>query len=253
MTLSDFLSHLKEIRKEGGMKHHNLSAPALQNLVMVGAFDSLFEEKPSVSQRIAFIRDMNKALQSKAALSVSKKGDLGLADVHDELTRNIWISQSYPLHVFNLCDHYSKTLDMMGYKPTGSENIRFIKSDSRSGTGDVPIDVLKNFSALFGEKSMAVYTNKNFRRLPAIVALYNGHNFQSFGAGKKMIKIKLHDGSQESEAIVWPEYNTNAEFPQKLMMSLNNTPKNTPCLVIGKLSANKNFKSFQVLELIPFI
>jgi len=252
MNEEQLIELLKEVKKNGGAKKHNIGAPALAILVMSGAMDQVFgDRKPSAAERIKLIERMNKAIGSTAKLAEGKKGAIGIGDVDDELSRNIWMTSINPLHQFKLCDYYKNTLEMLGYKYTGKENIRFIKTDVRTGTGDIPIDILGSFQSMFDERSMAIYTNKNFKRMPAIVALYQGYETKSYGQGSKMRRVKLNDGAAETDGVIWPEYNTQDQFPPKIENALK-IKRGTPVLVIGKLSERKGFKSLQINEIIPF-
>lgn len=248
-TFEEFLkkvSTLKKVYKTGSLK---ISAPAVYNLIMAGAFDSMISNgEVSLGMRFEAIEMFKKASGSKAQLPKSKTGSLGMDEIKEEFDRRLWLSGTNPLYSFRVCDFYSEALKSIGFNSTGTRHLRYRKEKTDFSA---PVDIFGSFQSLFLPKTMRIYGNKNMPRRPAIVGIYRGYETKTWGNGNQFRNIKISDGGTEGEATMWPAYGTT-EFDKNIENSLKMN-RGKACLFIGKLSTSKRgYKSFTLQSVVPF-
>lgn len=247
-TFEDLLEKVKDLKKNYEPGQIKINVPATMALIMSGAMDSLFGKALSVQERLDAIKKFKDAANSEAALPSSRTDSIGMNEIDSEFTRNLWVSAINPLHMFKICDHYRQALESMGFVDTKRPNMRYRKLNP--GVGGA-IDVFGSWKSLNDPRAIRIYSSKNNRNQPAIVAIYKGYETKTFGAGRKYRKLKFHDGSSLEEGLMWPERNSSS-FDRILEMKLESA-KGKPCLVIGRMTFSaKGYRSFMVTDVIPF-
>lgn len=241
--LLEKISELKKNYENGQIK---INVSGVMTLLMSGAMDSLFDEPLTIKDRLDAIEKFKKAAASKASLPKNKGSAIGMSDINDEFTRNLWMTNVNPLFSFKICDFYKDAIESMNFKPTGAPNLRYRKERTDLGG---PVDIFGSFNSLFDPRTLNIYSSKNMTRQPAIVAIYKGYTTQNWSGGK-FRKLTIDDGSSEITAVIWPDRKTGG-YDKKLENAMN-TYHGFPCLFIGKIGMNKGFKSFTVYDILPF-
>lgn len=243
-TYDEFIGVLKSIKSEyQGTKGEaiKLNAGGLFTMVMAGVFDSTIKEQPvSLSTRFKMMEMLRSALKTKASTAKSRDASiLPIDEIDSELTRLMWLSQVNPAFVFRISDQYTEAMKIMGYADTGAPNMKYRNQSE---------DIFTNFRALFSERALVYYSNRNVDRVPGIIAIYRGYQTINYGEGKKMMRVTLYDGSKEETGVVWPKYNTNDEFDPGVLNALRSY-RNKVCIVLGKVSrSTRGYPSFAIRD-----
>lgn len=241
-TYDEFINVVKSIKNDyQGTKGESikLNAAGLFTMVMGGVFDSTVKEQPvSLSTRFKMMDMLRSALKTKASTSKSRDSSiLPIDEIDSELTRLMWLSQVNPAFVFRISDQYTEAMKVMGYVDTGAPNMKYRNQCE---------DIFTNFRALFSERALTYYGNRNVDRVPGIIAIYRGYQTISYGEGKKMMRVALYDGSTEESGVVWSKYNTNDEFDPGVVNALKSY-RNKVCIVLGKVSrSSRGYPSFAI-------
>lgn len=244
------LLKIEDMKKNYEAKQMKINVGGVMTLIMAGAMDSLFDKELTLQERFAAIEAFKKAMGSQAKIpSARAGGGMGMDEIHDDFSRNLWLTNTNPLFSFKVCDYYKDAVLSMGFKATGTQHLRYRKE--RTGMGN-PVDIFGSFNSLFEPRTLSLYSNRNIDRQPGIVAIYRGYSTQTWGAGNKMRKVIMNDGTSESTGVIWPERGTSDVFDKKLDHALN-LYRDKACLFVGKLQvSSRGFKSFCITDIIPF-
>lgn len=224
MNFQDLLDKIRTFKEEYNSKELSLDMRGMATLLMSGAMDELFDKPLTTQMRLEAIEQLKKAMGSKSELASSKKDEMGIADIDNELTRNVWLSKSNPLHKFSLSNFYSSALGSMGFQRSSDFGISFTSAET---------DIMESFSSMFSDKLYERYSNTNCRRECAIVAVYKDKSTMVCKNGSKKMNLVFFDGTSEMGLTSWSNRKTG-EFEKCLLMRTKE--KNVPLLVIGRPS-----------------
>jgi hypothetical protein len=222
MNFEGLLEKVKTFKDDYNTKELSLDMRGMATLLMAGAMDSLFDKPLSTQMRIEAVGQLKKAMGSKSELASSKKDEMGIADIDNELTRNVWLSKSNPLHKFSLSSFYSSALNSMGFQKCADSGISFTSDQT---------DIMESFSSMFTDKLFDRYSNQNCRRECAIVAVFKDKSIMTCKNGSKKMNLTFFDGTTEMSLTSWSNRRTG-EFEKGLLMRTQE--KGVPLLVIGR-------------------
>jgi DNA polymerase III alpha subunit len=240
MKFQDLLTKLKNFKNDYNTKDLSIDVRGLATLLMAGAMDSLFDAPLTVHQRKEAIEELKKAMKSVSTLTSSKSDDISLAHIDNELTRNLWLSKNNPLHRFSLSGFYSSALCSMGFQPCSEKGVSFTSEQA---------DIMNSFTDMFEERLLSLYSNPNYSRDCAIVAIYKNKEVMTCKNGSKRMSLTFFDGVSEMTVTAWSNRRTK-EFDSNLLMRIKE--KNVPLLIFGrpgKYMGRNQFTLDLVLEL----
>lgn len=244
------LERISTLKKDYQAKEFKLNSAAVITLLMAGVLDSLFETPPTILERHEAIARFQKASKTAASLESTRLTKIAIADIDSEMMRKIWTSEVNPLHHFRMCDEYRDALQTLSFVELPTPNMRFRLE--KSDIAEHPIDIFGDFRSLFSPKVIeAVTRSKYMKRLQAVVGLYDSCEIKTWGAGNKMKKVLINDGSSSEAGVIWPARGSQDRFPPKMEHVLK-CYKGKPCLFIGKVGAPRNgYNSFTLDDIIP--
>lgn len=247
-NFEEFLLKVKDLKTNYAAGQIKLDAPAIYNLIMAGAFDSLLGGDVSLEERYEAIERYKKFSKSSAQLPKSKTAALGMNEIKDEFTRKLWLTGVNPLFTFKVCDYYHSALEHIGFKATGAKNLKYRKEQTQFSEAT---DIFGSFNSLFMEKTLRIYGNRNTTRRPAIVGIYQGYETKFWGDGNEFKKIKISDGASENIGTLWPKRGTQNQYDIKMREFLKTT-RGKACIFMGKVGVNKRgYQFFTLQEIIP--
>lgn len=221
-TFDDLLLRIKDFKTNYKATDCKLDIKSLSILLMGGAMDSLFPSPPTLSERKTHLNALLKAMNSKSTLAVKKEGEIAIFDIDNELTRNIWLSKTNPLHRFSLSSFYKGALTSMGFEQRDSPNILYQHED---------LDIIANFDVLYTERVFNYYSSANCRRRCAVVGVYKGRSEMTCKNGSKKLTAIINDGQSDMGVTIWSRRGSN-EYDPNIVFKIKD--KGSPVVVIGK-------------------
>ena len=236
----EFLVKVADYKQLYSPDHIKLPAKPMYTMIMAGAFDHLLDTPPSIETRWLMVEQMQAALGSEATIAKGKTVEaLDIGDIKSELTRKSWLSQRNPFFSFVICDEYHDALISIGMVPTGSPNLRYRQQHA---------DIFSNFAALKLPRVVKFY--KYTEKRIGVVAQYLDCSSFVYGTNKKAIKMKLFDGSETIEGVVWPQRNTLKSYNAKIATFFQHHKKKTG-IFYGRIGiSDKGYFSFSVDDVV---
>lgn len=221
-TFDQLLDKIKEFKNNYKATDCKLDTKSLSILLMGGAMDCLFDKPPTLNERQQHLKVLLKAMKSTSTLAAKKEGEIGIFDIDNELTRNLWLSKTNPLHRFSLSSFYTGALTSMGFVAKDSPNILFQHED---------LDIIANFDTLYTERVFSFYSSPNCRRRCAIVGVYKNRSEMTCKNGSKKLTAIINDGQSDMGVTIWSRRGSN-EYDPNIVFKIKE--KGVPIVVIGK-------------------
>lgn len=236
-TFEDLLARIRDIRNNYAGKQIKLNTQGLYTMVMSGAMDSLIGKTLSIPERHAINEQLRQCLKTKTEPAESKKGEIGISDIQNEVDRSVWLALRNPFYSFRFADEYTEALKTLEFAPTGAHHMV-----ARSSWADI----FSNWGGMTSQKAIAYYSNPNVHKQAGIVAQFQGYETKKWARGE-FIKVKMFDGGRLFEGAVWPEFGKKT-YPPKLQSFLRSEKRKT-AVFIGKIKETNGFVNFTITEI----
>lgn len=213
-TWDEFIDKIRTIKQEKLID--KVSAPALANLIFVGAFDELLKDRLATGNIIDVYKnafeEIKTATGSKASLpKKTKNAIVGIVDIKTEAHLAMWRQSSSPLGVYPFLNSLGDNLRILGYT-WNEERGQFRKHDDK-GRIHIVTDEWERIFSLYDTNFWPMIQSKKFV-FHIVGVVTNLKTSMYHNNSKEMLKVSLFTGRENIEdLVIWPERDTNKVSP----------------------------------------
>ena len=204
MRWNEFVSKLKTAQDQG--KAGKVRVPALAVLIFSGAFDSMCDSQPTVSDYHRMFEEVKKSKKSKAKLPPAAKDDIiGLENVKSVTQLTAWRNQKSPIvKTISLEEEIDAPLKHRGFTRINnpSKIFTFIRGE---GGGKKIIVATPYWSELFKENRLGIF-DRQYGLL--VYGVVSDVKLLKFGADKsrERMTFRVFTGQEMTdEIVIWPK------------------------------------------------
>jgi len=231
------------------LRLHKPSAPAIFNLIYMGAMDE-FIEAPKANNMPVYalmVEQVKRALKSKAGLSKGYKTDsVVLADVKSPLDLIRWRIGYNPISKSNLIELYNDQLTAMGFRKNPSLNFPYAKNQNGNTPAASIITKLTEFLAKYPGSPIFDKASKGEQNLILFGFVTEVKFFRYQAGSKEAMKLMLYTGEESVEVVVWP--GADGSVPVKFMEKVK---KNEGLLIQIKPRVRNGTAGYQIMSMVP--